>query len=146
MDRRGRNVIGGRKGGDEISKYIKILPLTEEKLAEREKMNNSPCSSSGQWQGAAAGPSRDTSHGDMVYILKGKVSSLRLMAIIWTASSGAALQAFGEAAASWGSAQAVTLPLHLVYQTGSDCLYARHWVTLHNVTLRKELEAEGNHE
>jgi hypothetical protein len=52
----------------------------------------------------------------MVYILKGKVSSLRLMAIIWTASSDAARrdrdsgwrQAAG-AAARWGIAQAVTL-------------------------------------
>jgi hypothetical protein len=44
----------------------------------------------------------------MVYILKGKVSWLRLMAIIWTASSDAARQACGEAAARWGSAQAVT--------------------------------------
>jgi hypothetical protein len=44
----------------------------------------------------------------MVYILKGKVSSLRLMAIIWTASSDAALQACSEALAHWGSAQAVT--------------------------------------
>jgi hypothetical protein len=34
----------------------------------------------------------------MVYILKGKVSSLHLMAIIWTASSHAARQACGEAA------------------------------------------------
>jgi hypothetical protein len=35
----------------------------------------------------------------MVYILKGKVSWLRLLAIIWTASSDAARQACGKAAA-----------------------------------------------
>jgi hypothetical protein len=47
----------------------------------------------------------------MVYILKGKVSSLRLMAIIWTASSDAGRQACGKAAARWpgGNAQAVTV-------------------------------------
>ena len=45
----------------------------------------------------------------MVYILKGKVSWLRLVAIIWTASSDAARQACGKAAARWGNAQAVTL-------------------------------------
>jgi hypothetical protein len=44
----------------------------------------------------------------MVYVLKGKVSWLRLMAIIWTASSDAARQACGKAAARWGNAQAVT--------------------------------------
>jgi len=44
----------------------------------------------------------------MVYMMKGKVSSLRLMAIIWTASSDAARQACGKAAAHWGNAQAVT--------------------------------------
>jgi hypothetical protein len=46
----------------------------------------------------------------MVYtgILKGKVSSLRLMAIIFTASSDAARQACGEASARWGNAQPVT--------------------------------------
>ncbi len=44
----------------------------------------------------------------MVYILNGKVSCLRLMATIWTASSDAARQACGKAAARWGSAQAVT--------------------------------------
>jgi hypothetical protein len=66
-----------------------------------QKMNDSPCSSSEQRQRAAiAGP--------MIYILKGKVSWLRLMAIIWTASSDAARQACGEAAACWGNAQAVT--------------------------------------
>jgi hypothetical protein len=36
----------------------------------------------------------------MVYILKGKVSLLRLMVIIWTASSDAARQACGKAAAA----------------------------------------------
>jgi hypothetical protein len=35
----------------------------------------------------------------MVYILKGKVSWLRLVAITWTASSYAARQACGKAAA-----------------------------------------------
>jgi hypothetical protein len=46
----------------------------------------------------------------MVYILKGEVSWLRLMAFIWpgTASSDAARQACGKAAARWGNAQAVT--------------------------------------
>jgi hypothetical protein len=38
---------------------------------------------------------------------KGKVNSLLLIAIIWTASSDAARQACGEAAARWGNAQAV---------------------------------------
>ena len=44
----------------------------------------------------------------MVCILKGKVSSLPLMAIIWTASSNVAQQACGEATAAsrWGNAQA----------------------------------------
>jgi hypothetical protein len=55
----------------------------------------------------------------MVYMVKGKVSSLRLMAIIWTTSSesdhddaagaaagAAARQACGDAAAArWGNAQ-----------------------------------------
>ena len=45
----------------------------------------------------------------MVYILKGKVSWLCLMAIIWTASSDAARQACGKAAARWGNAQALTM-------------------------------------
>jgi hypothetical protein len=45
----------------------------------------------------------------MVYILKGKVSWLHLVAIIWTASSDAARQACGKAAARWGNAQAVTI-------------------------------------
>jgi hypothetical protein len=45
----------------------------------------------------------------MVYMLEGKVSWLRLIAIIWTASSDAAREeACGEAAARWGNAQAVT--------------------------------------
>ncbi len=47
----------------------------------------------------------------MVYILKGKVSWLRLVAIIWTASSDAARQACGKAAAARtrrGNAQVVT--------------------------------------
>jgi hypothetical protein len=44
----------------------------------------------------------------MVYILKGKVSWLLLMAIIWTISSDAALQACSKVAARWGNAQAVT--------------------------------------
>jgi hypothetical protein len=45
----------------------------------------------------------------MVYILKRKkVSWLRLMAIIWAASSDAARQACGKAADRWGNAQAVT--------------------------------------
>jgi hypothetical protein len=48
----------------------------------------------------------------MVYILNGKVPWLRLMAIIWTASSDAARQACGKAAARWGNAQAVTLGYH----------------------------------
>jgi hypothetical protein len=53
---------------------------------------------------------REIHPSPMAYILKGKVSSLRLMAIIWTASSDAAWQACGEAAArgGLGSAQAVT--------------------------------------
>jgi hypothetical protein len=53
--------------------------------------------------GEARPPSRaarDTSHSLHV------VSSLRLMAIIWTAPSDAARQACGEAAARWGNAQA----------------------------------------
>jgi hypothetical protein len=43
-------------------------------------------------------------------MLKRKVSWLRLMAIIWTASSDAARQACGKAEARWigGNAQAVT--------------------------------------
>ena len=49
----------------------------------------------------------------MVYMMKGKVSSLRLMAIIWTASSDAARQAAcgdsgSEAAARWENTQTVT--------------------------------------
>jgi hypothetical protein len=44
----------------------------------------------------------------MVYILKGKVSWLLLMAIKRTASSDAALQAYCKAAARWENAQAVT--------------------------------------
>jgi cell division inhibitor SulA len=47
----------------------------------------------------------------MVYILKGKVSWLLLVVIIWTASSDEARQACGKAAAHWGNAQAVTLRL-----------------------------------
>jgi hypothetical protein len=49
----------------------------------------------------------------MVYMLKGKVSWLRLVAIIWTASSDAARQACGNAAArcQWRNAQAVTGPM-----------------------------------
>ena len=67
-----------------------------------QKMNKSPCSSRGHGK---ARPSRDTSH-DLHH--EGKVSCLRLMAIIWTASSDAARQACGKAAARWGNAQAVT--------------------------------------
>jgi hypothetical protein len=54
----------------------------------------------------------DTSHHDDdglrdILNLKVKVSWLRLMAIKWTASSDAARQACGKAAARWGNAQAV---------------------------------------
>ena len=44
----------------------------------------------------------------MVYVLKGKVSWSRQMAIIWTASWDTARQACCKAAARWGNAQAVT--------------------------------------
>jgi hypothetical protein len=50
----------------------------------------------------------------MVYILEGKVSWLRLMAITWT--SDAARQVCGKAAARWENAQAATGP-HTLLQT-----------------------------
>jgi hypothetical protein len=84
-------------------KYIQILPLPEEKLAEQAKNEKIPlliplatARSSHRWICS------------MVYMLKEKVSSLRMMAITWTAFSDAALQACCKAAAHWGNAQAVT--------------------------------------
>jgi hypothetical protein len=45
----------------------------------------------------------------MVYILKRKVSSLRLMAIIWIASTDVARQACGKAAGRWGPGEMLKL-------------------------------------
>jgi chromosome condensin MukBEF MukE localization factor len=47
------------------------------------------------------------SEGKLAVKVSESRSSLRLMAIIWTASSDAARQACGEAAVRWGNAQAV---------------------------------------
>jgi hypothetical protein len=49
----------------------------------------------------------------MVYILKRKVSSLRLMAIIWIASTDVARQpeACGKAAGRWGPGEMLKLRL-----------------------------------
>jgi hypothetical protein len=81
------------------------LELPEEKRAERAKNEQFPL-----FIPRATARRGHCGIRPMVYILKGKVSSLRQMTIIWTrtASSDAARQACGEAAASWGSAQAVT--------------------------------------
>jgi hypothetical protein len=57
----------------------------------------------------------------MVYILKGKVSWLRLMAIRWTASSDAARQACGKAAARWGHAPAVRYVLSVLFCIVTCC-------------------------
>jgi hypothetical protein len=97
------NCQGGRKRWDNVSRWIKILPLPEEKQAGRGKNEQFPLF----FQLATARHSHRWMR-PTVYMLKGKVSWLLLMAIILTASSNAALQACCKAAARWGNAQAVT--------------------------------------
>jgi hypothetical protein len=72
----------------------------------------------------------------MIYILKGKVSCLRLMAIIWTASSDVARQACGKAAARWGNAQAVTVTV-----TGDPSAMDKGRIRVCQLTMRPPVAA-----